>query len=27
DEKSIKELLDIAKQRGFSVSDVIFDKY
>ncbi|EON0504007.1 biotin transporter BioY, partial [Campylobacter jejuni] len=27
DEKSIKELLNIAKQRGFSVSDVIFDRY
>ncbi|GKX72988.1 hypothetical protein THJ008_05720 [Campylobacter jejuni] len=27
DEKNIKELLDIAKQRGFSISDVIFDKY
>lgn len=27
DEKNIKELLNIAKQRGFDISDVVFDKY
>ncbi|WP_180381614.1 lipocalin family protein, partial [Campylobacter jejuni] len=27
DEKSIKELLNIARQRGFDISDVVFNKY
>lgn len=27
DEKNIKEFLNIAKQRVFDISDVVFDKY
>lgn len=27
DKKEIDKLLDIAKQKGFDISDIVFDKY